>query len=128
MQIPKQRHIYRIMVEFPRRTRLRERLLCTTIRVTICATHLFCIQPRERVWVRGCSVWPSYDVITLRAEPFLEKKGLCSQGAFNFPAAENWEEKEALHKSCHFFEVAAAPKFGLVSPDKTGFGSAGIYF
>ena len=44
-----------------------------------------------------------------------------SRASFNFPAAENWEGKEALHKSCQFFEVAAAPKFGLVSPDKPVF-------
>ncbi len=36
--------------------------------------------------------------------------------------------KRPLHKSCHFFEVAAAPKFGLVSLDKTGFCCAGINF
>ena len=51
-----------------------------------------------------------------------------SRAFFNFPAAENWEEKEALHKSCHLFEVAAAPKFGLVSPDKTGFLQREHYF
>ena len=51
-----------------------------------------------------------------------------SRASFNFPAAEIWEEKEALHKSCHFFEVAAAPKFGLVSPDQTGFCCTGINF
>ena len=51
-----------------------------------------------------------------------------SRASFNFPTAENWEEKEALHKSRQFFEVAAAPKFGLVSPDKTGFCSASIIF
>ena len=33
----------------------------------------------------------------------------------------HWEGKDALHKSCQFFEVAAVPKFGIVSPDKTGF-------
>ena len=44
-----------------------------------------------------------------------------SRASVNFPAAENWEGKEALHKSCQFFEVTAAPKFGLVSPDKTVF-------
>ena len=51
-----------------------------------------------------------------------------SRASFNFPAAENWEEKEALHKSRQFFEVAAAPKFGLVSPDKTGFLKREHYF
>ena len=51
-----------------------------------------------------------------------------SRASFNFPAAENWEEKEALHKSRQFFEVAAAPKFGLVSPDKTGFLQREHYF
>ena len=51
-----------------------------------------------------------------------------SRASFNFPATEIWEEKEALHKSCNFFEVAAAPKFGLVSPDQTGFCCAGINF
>ena len=50
-----------------------------------------------------------------------------SRASFNFPAAENWEEKEALHKSCQFFEVAADSKFGLVSPDKSGFGSGHIF-
>ena len=51
-----------------------------------------------------------------------------SRASFNFPAAENWEEKEALHKSCQFFEVATAPKFGLVSPDKTVFLQRKHYF
>ena len=51
-----------------------------------------------------------------------------SRASFHFPAAEIWEEKEALHKSCDFFEVTAAPKFGLVSPDQTGFCCAGINF
>ena len=51
-----------------------------------------------------------------------------SRASFNFHGAENWDEKEALHKSCHFFEVAAAPKFGLVSPNQTGFCCAGINF
>ena len=63
-------------------------------------------------------------------------KRACSQAnvhhasiaSFNFPVAEISEEKEALHKSCHSFEVAAAPKFGLVSPDQTGFCCAGINF
>ena len=49
-----------------------------------------------------------------------------SRASFNFTAAEIWEEKEALHKSCNFFEVAAAPNFGLVSPDQTGFCCAAI--
>ena len=44
-----------------------------------------------------------------------------SRASFNFLAAEIWEEKEALHKSFHFFEVTGAPKFGLVSPDQTVF-------
>ena len=44
-----------------------------------------------------------------------------SRASFNFPAAENWEAKEALHKSHQFFEVAADARFGLVSPDKTVF-------
>ena len=51
-----------------------------------------------------------------------------SRASFNFPTAENWEEKEALHKSRQFFEVAAASKFGLVSPDKTGFLQRKHYF
>ena len=51
-----------------------------------------------------------------------------SRASFNFPTAENWEEKEALHKSRQFFEVAAVPKFGLVSPDKTGFLQRKHYF
>ena len=62
------------------------------------------------------------------AEISLENKDLVlilkhpgSRASFNFPAAENWEEKEALHKSCLFFEVAADQMFGLVSPDKTVF-------
>ena len=51
-----------------------------------------------------------------------------SRASFNIPAAENWEEKEALHKSRQFFEVAAVPKFGLVSPDKTSFLQREHYF
>ena len=58
----------------------------------------------------------------------MRKKHPGSRASFNFPVAENWEEKKALHKSRQFFEVAAAPKFGLVSPDKTGFSSASIIF
>ena len=48
-----------------------------------------------------------------------------SRASFNFPAAEIWEEKEALHKSCHFVEVAAAPKFGLLigSPSSSNYSS-----
>ena len=56
------------------------------------------------------------------------QKHPASRASFNFPAAENWEEKEALHKWRQFFEVAAAPKFGLVSLDKTGFLQREHYF
>ena len=59
-------------------------------------------------------------------ESAVSPKHPASRASVNFPAAENWEGKEALHKSCQFFEVAAVPKFGLVSPDKTGFCSASI--
>lgn len=41
---------------------------------------------------------------------------------------QSQEEKEALHKLRHFIVAAAAPKFGLLSPDKTGFCCVSINF
>ena len=43
-----------------------------------------------------------------------------NRASFKLLAAKNWEEKEALHKSRHFFEVAAGQKFEK-RPDKTSF-------